>query len=160
MLITMYCYLHCFLSTLLFFFFFVFFFFLMIRPPPRSTLFPYTTLFRSPYGRIRQSGASVRLTTALTESTSLVSLTAYRNLDYEFFVDADMTELHLVTTHQHEWQHQLSEEITIVHQQPRLTWVGGMFLFDERDHQSFWVDQPVAGLQVRLHPRVDATSRA
>src|SRR5215510_15169824 len=27
--------------------FFFFFFFLMIRPPPRSTLFPYTTLFRS-----------------------------------------------------------------------------------------------------------------
>src|SRR5258708_10196186 len=26
------------------------FFFLMIRRPPRSTLFPYTTLFRSPYG--------------------------------------------------------------------------------------------------------------
>src|SRR3989442_15045788 len=32
----------CFLSFLLFFFFF-----LMIRRPPRSTLFPYTTLFRS-----------------------------------------------------------------------------------------------------------------
>src|SRR5215510_15236175 len=28
-------------------FFFFFFFFLMIRRPPRSTLFPYTTLFRS-----------------------------------------------------------------------------------------------------------------
>src|SRR5436309_2850377 len=27
-------------------FFFFFFFFLMIRRPPRSTLFPYTTLFR------------------------------------------------------------------------------------------------------------------
>src|SRR6266513_5459390 len=26
--------------------YFLFFFFLMIRPPPRSTLFPYTTLFR------------------------------------------------------------------------------------------------------------------
>src|SRR2546426_8478941 len=26
------------------------FFFLMIRRPPRSTLFPYTTLFRSVYG--------------------------------------------------------------------------------------------------------------
>src|SRR5215813_15093366 len=26
------------------------FFFLMIRRPPRSTLFPYTTLFRSPRG--------------------------------------------------------------------------------------------------------------
>src|SRR5207253_10547415 len=29
---------------------FCFFFFLMIRPPPRSTLFPYTTLFRSGHG--------------------------------------------------------------------------------------------------------------
>src|SRR6266568_6158235 len=28
-----------------------FFFFLMIRRPPRSTLFPYTTLFRSPSPR-------------------------------------------------------------------------------------------------------------
>src|SRR2546430_17255558 len=27
-----------------------FFFFLMIRRPPRSTLFPYTTLFRSQFG--------------------------------------------------------------------------------------------------------------
>src|SRR5438132_3359438 len=33
------------------FFFLLFFFFLMIRRPPRSTLFPYTTLFRS-YFRI------------------------------------------------------------------------------------------------------------
>src|SRR5256885_16258043 len=29
------------------------FFFLMIRRPPRSTLFPYTTLFRSPVGADR-----------------------------------------------------------------------------------------------------------
>src|SRR2546422_2042823 len=34
-------------SLFLFFFMFFFFFFLMIRRPPRSTLFPYTTLFRS-----------------------------------------------------------------------------------------------------------------
>src|SRR5256885_11707123 len=37
------------LSCLLLLFFF--FFFLMIRRPPRSTLFPYTTLFRSPHAR-------------------------------------------------------------------------------------------------------------
>src|SRR5438034_4849252 len=30
------------------------FFFLMIRRPPRSTLFPYTTLFRSPAARAHQ----------------------------------------------------------------------------------------------------------
>src|SRR5688572_33455265 len=51
-----------------------FFFFLMIRRPPRSTLFPYTTLFRSRpprpgsrgrYGRVRvrdaTSGSACRL---------------------------------------------------------------------------------------------------
>src|SRR2546430_17557939 len=32
---------------MVFSFYFLFFFFLMIRRPPRSTLFPYTTLFRS-----------------------------------------------------------------------------------------------------------------
>src|SRR5215469_4535742 len=35
------------LERLLFLDYFFFFFFLMIRRPPRSTLFPYTTLFRS-----------------------------------------------------------------------------------------------------------------
>src|SRR2546428_8867682 len=46
-------------GTLLFFFFF----FLMIRRPPRSTLFPYTTLFRSADERIccrRDSAAHSR----------------------------------------------------------------------------------------------------
>src|SRR5215203_6114986 len=42
---------------------FFFFFFLMIRRPPRSTLFPYTTLFRSrpPLGdRLRHRRALLR----------------------------------------------------------------------------------------------------
>src|SRR5476651_2786948 len=40
-------YLFFFLKDVAFLLFFFFFFFLMIRRPPRSTLFPYTTLFRS-----------------------------------------------------------------------------------------------------------------
>src|SRR2546429_5384367 len=36
---------------------FLFFFFLMIRRPPRSTLFPYTTLFRSGGAGARASAA-------------------------------------------------------------------------------------------------------
>src|SRR5256885_16997865 len=39
---------------------FFFFFFLMIRRPPRSTLFPYTTLFRSRPERAR-GGARARV---------------------------------------------------------------------------------------------------
>src|SRR2546430_17302752 len=38
-----------------------FFFFLMIRRPPRSTLFPYTTLFRSRRGGPRRNGPGTRL---------------------------------------------------------------------------------------------------
>src|SRR2546425_12368179 len=43
-------------------FFLFFFFFLMIRRPPRSTLFPYTTLFRSSPARVPKSefGVSIR----------------------------------------------------------------------------------------------------
>src|SRR2546430_15676338 len=48
------CFYFCILSILCLFFFF---FFLMIRRPPRSTLFPYTTLFRSMRAR------AARLTT-------------------------------------------------------------------------------------------------
>ena len=37
----------------------LFFFFLMIRRPPRSTLFPYTTLFRSLFGQIVYGGERI-----------------------------------------------------------------------------------------------------
>src|SRR6266481_7766925 len=40
----------------MFFFFMSIFFFLMIRRPPRSTLFPYTTLFRSILGHVLVAG--------------------------------------------------------------------------------------------------------
>src|SRR5258708_30091367 len=46
------------------------FFFLMIRRPPRSTLFPYTTLFRSP--QIRIFDRPQRLTALLVIETSRV----------------------------------------------------------------------------------------
>src|SRR5574338_1192006 len=48
-----------FLFCVLFFVFLYFFFFLMIRRPPRSTLFPYTTLFRS--GSRRRPAISTRI---------------------------------------------------------------------------------------------------
>jgi len=112
------------------------------------------------WGDTLHYGASGRLTMALTPATTLVSLTAFRALDYEFFADSDSTELDLTRTRQLELQHQLSEELTISHQQPRLAWVGGLFLFSESDHQTIWSDQPVGPFQRRLDPRVTAASRA
>src|SRR5216683_3494355 len=62
---------------------FLFFFFLMIRRPPRSTLFPYTTLFRSHRlgardqrrraqlrGLVRRPARARRLTVRSEEHTS------------------------------------------------------------------------------------------
>ena len=49
-----------------FFFFSLSFFFLMIRRPPRSTLFPYTTLFRSPRGGDLSAKSSPRSTPVIT----------------------------------------------------------------------------------------------
>src|SRR5258707_2620209 len=43
-----------------------FFFFLMIRRPPKSTLFPYTPLFRSLQDQVRQGG-TVFLTSHVLE---------------------------------------------------------------------------------------------
>src|SRR5258707_6194372 len=51
------------MSTLLFFFFF-----LMIRRPPRSTLFPYTTLFRSQQVEIIVLPAPILRVTLLPET--------------------------------------------------------------------------------------------
>src|SRR2546427_13270010 len=61
---------------------FFFFFFLMIRRPPRSTLFPYTTLFRSDL--LRRRG---RVT--------------YRALKREFQVDDAFLEEGIVRSEEH-----------------------------------------------------------
>src|SRR5258705_3106581 len=54
----------------------LFFFFLMIRRPPRSTLFPYTTLFRS----WAQEARIVLLVKARTGSGSVMSVTSRQRL--------------------------------------------------------------------------------
>src|SRR5256886_12773509 len=71
----------------------LFFFFLMIRPPPRSTLFPYTTLFRSPLTApaIVVDAAYADLTTALGRRETLAEVLArggIRGRDYTAFLAA------------------------------------------------------------------------
>src|SRR5437899_9593133 len=56
----------------------IFFFFLVIRRPPRSTLFPYTTLFRSPAAVVvERAPAVVRvLRTARAMAASIAVMVA------------------------------------------------------------------------------------
>src|SRR2546421_6168105 len=61
-------------------FFYFFFFFLMIRRPPRSTLFPYTTLFRSPAPpcrRLEMPGCSPSIGTCRRSGSACAYSTTY-----------------------------------------------------------------------------------
>ena len=110
--------------------------------------------------RVLQYGSSARLTAMLTPSTSLVSLTAWRRLDNEFLVDADVTELDLLVTHNRELQHQWSQEVTITHGATRIHWIAGTFLMDEGDHQTVHATLPQTRTETLLDPQVDTRSAA
>src|SRR3989304_6084751 len=85
-------------------------FFLMIRRPPRSTLFPYTTLFRSP-GRVTFTGLRVcarrNLRSLATrgssssdrKSTRLNSSHGYKSYAVFFFNDTATTEIYTLSLH-------------------------------------------------------------
>src|SRR2546422_2209543 len=70
------------------------FFFLMIRRPPRSTLFPYTTLFRSlrPVGDRRRAGAQA-------ESVRIAEEDGARTLQAVHLSQADRKSTRLNSSH-------------------------------------------------------------
>src|SRR2546429_4308121 len=103
----------------------VFFFFLMIRRPPRSTLFPYTTLFRSKRFSVpghqlgekesRDGGVALGKIKARADAAAL--LTANQNILFEHqFTDIFEADVHFV---------QLSTEF------------GGKFVDELGDRESF-----------------------
>src|SRR6202021_3583966 len=67
-------------------FVFFFFFFLMIRRPPRSTLFPYTTLFRS-YGDAVFHGSTggLHLNAPIVDRKSTRLNSSHANISYAVF---------------------------------------------------------------------------
>src|SRR5438309_8366513 len=69
---------------------FFFFFFLMIRRPPRSTLFPYTTLFRSrseyeAYHRRRAAARPMPLPPPITDRKSTRLNSSHSSISYAVF---------------------------------------------------------------------------
>src|SRR5207247_9302472 len=72
------------------------FFFLMLRPPPRSTLFPYTTLFRSSATRTRAPSRAIASADAapIPEAAPVITATLPLSL-----IDRKSTRLNS----SHEW---------------------------------------------------------
>src|SRR5256885_10950002 len=69
----------------------LFFFFLMIRRPPRSTLFPYTTLFRSSSGSVAARSAAA--STSPDTGNAATGLRAAA-VEYDFHSPALRSEEH------------------------------------------------------------------
>ena len=84
-------------------------------------------------GKNTQQGASAKLAVRLNATTTLTSLTAYRKSNYRFFIDADATELPVATSDVPDLQRQVSQELTLVQRTPKLTWIGGVFFFDDHN---------------------------
>src|SRR5690348_18474802 len=79
----------------------LFFFFLMIRRPPRSTLFPYTTLFRSAEGTRHQAqrpggGLAARARQLVVELRVLEVLQLQRQRRSEEHTSELQSPVHLV----------------------------------------------------------------
>ena len=111
-------------------------------------------------GRILQYGGAARFTVSLPASMTLTSTTAFRKLEYDIEHDADITELQLTGVHLHEAQHQWSEEVTITQQRPKLSWLAGLFVFDENDRQPTAITFEVPRLESLLNPSVTADTQA
>jgi iron complex outermembrane recepter protein len=112
-------------------------------------------------GKSIQQGVSAKLAIRLNNTTTLTSLTAYRKSNTSFFIDPDATELSVATTLAPDVQDQFSQEVTLSGRTPKLTWIGGAFLFDEQD------DGPVRvtlfgppAIQIRPFATVDAKAWA
>jgi iron complex outermembrane receptor protein len=125
--------------------------------PPDAHDVRASTLAQS---RNMQYGAAARVTVSLSPQTKLTSLSAFRSLDYDVLIDADISELNLATSHVHEIQHQFSEELTVTQQRRRMKWIGGAFLFGEDDRQPTVIDFQAQRLDNLLDPHVKATSAA
>jgi iron complex outermembrane receptor protein len=77
---------------------------------------------------VRHSGAKARVTSQLTPTTMLISITGFRRLNNQYVSDGDVSELDLLVSRIHEWQHQWSEELTVSGRHRKVTWVGGLFV--------------------------------
>src|SRR5438874_5914284 len=63
----------------------------MLRRPPRSTLFPYTTLFRSPYGSVQNMAGEFSKTSV--ESVTAAATAAAKQMPPDFRSEEHTSEL-------------------------------------------------------------------
>jgi iron complex outermembrane receptor protein len=105
-------------------------------------------------------GGTVQTNARLPRGINLTSVIAYRALDHDLVVDADVTELNLTETHLSERQQQVSAEFTLAQRAARVNWLAGAFFFNEHDRQPTHVPLPAAAREILLNPVAGTNSSA
>jgi iron complex outermembrane recepter protein len=96
----------------------------------------------------------------LNGTTALNSLSAYRKSNYRFFIDPDGTELSLQTSDVPDLQRQVSQELTVVKRTPKLTWIGGVFLYDDQNEGQVEITVFPTRTQIRPVARIGTVAWA
>ena len=130
-------------------------------PLANSTLgdFRRVALNILPLSRGEQQGLAAEIVYNLGPSVGLTSLTSYRASRVRYINDSDGSALNVRQTDLFEDQHQLSQEFTLTGRAERLSYISGLYYFDER----IAVDSTVttfASNRSRLQPVVDTMALA
>ena len=119
------------------------FFFLMIRRPPRSTLFPYTTLFRSDGAAFHGNGSSVQ-----SKTRSMISKSSCYTNNSSFLTSDDIahtyTDFESCTVDLVEFMHEEDQSTTLANDQIVKTHTIG-FDLDDVDATQFITDMANVG---------------
>ncbi|HEV2044374.1 MAG TPA: TonB-dependent receptor, partial [Sphingomicrobium sp.] len=92
--------------------------------------------------KLRHWGTSATLAVDLTEALTLKSITAYRNLKTDDYIDIDASQYEIGDVFVGVRQHQTSQELQLAYAGEKLSGVAGLYYLDERvrSHQEAYAD--------------------
>src|SRR4029079_7431334 len=98
--------------------------------------------------RLRHYGGSVNASVDVTNALTLRSITAYRELHTDDYVDIDATQLQMGDVFVGVDQNQLSQEFQLTYTSDRLTAVAGLYYLREHitSHQEAYADDLIGPL--------------
>ncbi|CAN5283186.1 TonB-dependent receptor [soil metagenome] len=118
--------------------------------------------------RLETWGTSARIAWNLSDALTLKSITSYRSLNTDDYIDFDATQLEIADALVAVDQHQVSQELQLTYQSGPVTAVGGLYYLKEKvtSHQESYDDDlvgPVLGNPTFtrfIDDRLETTSKA
>jgi len=133
----------------------------LLAPPPTGewNFETRTSMTDQPGQKIRGGGGHVTLSWDANDSVQFKSISAYRELDVDFFIDIDATELELGDVFVGVDQTQFSQELQLLGDTDSLSWILGLYYLNEEitSHQIAFADDFLlfGGLPIAFERTID-----